>query len=111
MTEEQRKELEKIIDREISITKMDVEDLIETTQPVAPDCSIGRVTRMEAIGARSRNLAILEETERKLERLERAKYHVNDSNYGICNECKEEIPFARLKFMPDSELCVKCANK
>lgn len=111
MTNEQKEEIKKAIEREILITKMDIEDLEETTQPVEPDCSIGRVTRMEAIGARSRNLAVLEETRLKMKRLERAKHHIDSSDFGICISCGEEIPYPRLKFMPHAELCVKCAAK
>jgi len=28
-----------------------------------------------------------------------------------CNDCKCEIPNARLEFVPDTEYCVKCADK
>ncbi|MCK5508361.1 MAG: TraR/DksA C4-type zinc finger protein [Desulfobacterales bacterium] len=28
----------------------------------------------------------------------------------MCCECEESIPFARLMIMPESDLCVKCAE-
>ncbi|MBW1833433.1 MAG: TraR/DksA C4-type zinc finger protein [Deltaproteobacteria bacterium] len=35
---------------------------------------------------------------------------IDDPDFGLCCECEEPIPFARLMIMPESDLCVKCAE-
>jgi DnaK suppressor protein len=44
--------------------------------------------------------------QRALEKLDRAP-----DEAGTCEECGENIPWARLKAMPDAELCVGCQGK
>jgi DnaK suppressor protein len=51
----------------------------------------------------------------------RAKQQLNDietalakiagGEYGICGDCEEDIPVARLHVMPAAEYCVNCASK
>ncbi len=33
---------------------------------------------------------------------------LDEGEYGICEDCEEEIPIGRLKAMPFDRLCVKC---
>ena len=40
-----------------------------------------------------------------------AKLRETPQEFGDCQECGEEIPFARLKLMPYAEYCVTCQNK
>jgi DnaK suppressor protein len=42
--------------------------------------------------------------------MERALTMIDDPDFGLCHECEEPIPFARLMIMPESDLCVKCAE-
>jgi len=50
--------------------------------------------------------ATADRARRALERLERSP-----DEAGTCEECGEDIPWARLKAMPDAELCVACQGK
>jgi RNA polymerase-binding transcription factor len=50
--------------------------------------------------------AALERAQRALDRLDRAPEEA-----GTCEECGEDIPWARLRAMPDAELCVGCQGK
>ena len=34
-----------------------------------------------------------------------------EEEYGICEECEEEIPLGRLKAMPFTRLCVNCKSE
>lgn len=43
-------------------------------------------------------------------RLERAIEKLDDGTYGVCDTCGTEIPTGRLKFAPESSLCVTCAG-
>lgn len=44
-----------------------------------------------------------------LERTERALAKLDDGTYGICDACGEPIAPARLRALPDSVVCVRCA--
>ena len=33
---------------------------------------------------------------------------IDDGSYGICEECEDEIPVARLKAIPDARYCISC---
>jgi len=45
-----------------------------------------------------------------LKNLERALNNIDDPDFGLCENCDEEIPFARLMIMPETVLCVLCAS-
>lgn len=81
------------------------------SQPIPPSESIGRLTRMEAIGEKSVNEAMHLNTKNRLERLKNALLRVDDGTFGICARCKEEIPLGRLEAVPESLICIPCAEK
>jgi len=39
------------------------------------------------------------------------KLEGNSEDYGLCEECDEEIGFKRLEIFPDAKFCIKCAEK
>lgn len=109
MTETEQIELETIIDSQIESTKEEIEELIELTKPISLDNSIGRLSRMDAINNRAINEKALRDKKRLLQKLERAKERAEKGELGTCLKCGEEIPFGRLKIMPYTTRCVKCA--
>lgn len=109
MTDRERKEMNKVILTKIEETKEEVEHLKELTKPVAPDKAIGRLSRMDAINNKTINEAALREQTSRLQKLERALTKLEEGNYGTCVKCGDPIPFGRLKFMPWTTKCVKCA--
>ena len=111
MNPEQRKQIEKQINSEIEETRKDIESLSELVKPIAPDNAIGRLSRMEAIGAKSINEAALARAKQKLEQLKTVLADLDDPDFGLCIECDEEIPIGRIMLMPASRLCVQCASK
>jgi DnaK suppressor protein len=111
MDTRQKETLTHHIQKTITGLKQDIDAFKALTQPIAPDDSIGRLTRMEAINSKSINEAALRKARDKLPRLERALRNIDDPDFGLCRECEEPIPFARLMAMPESDLCVACAQK
>ena len=109
MKKEERSELEEIIQKSIRETEDEIEHLKELTKPVAPDNAIGRLSRMDAINNKTINDASLRENKSKLQKLKRALENIEKANFGSCVKCGEEIAFGRLKFMPWTTKCVKCA--
>ena len=71
---------------------------------------VGRLSRMDAL----QRQAIAQATERqrvqRLQRIEAAYRRLADGEYGICEECGDEIPDKRLAFDPTVHLCVNCAR-
>lgn len=109
MKAQERSELKNIISERIEETNREIEHLKELTKPVAPDNAIGRLSRMDAINNKTINEASLRENKKKLQKLERARDNIEEESFGCCTKCGEEIAFGRLKFMPWTTKCVKCA--
>ena len=45
---------------------------------------------------------------KKLRLVEEAIEKIDNGQYGICSECQEPIPEARLKVIPFAEHCINC---
>jgi len=48
---------------------------------------------------------------RFLHHLEEALIRVKEKDYGLCQECGDEIDLERLKAVPHARLCIKCKLK
>ncbi len=66
----------------------------------------------QASSERDRELdLILGDREReKLRNIDEALLKIEEGEYGICEECEEEIPIGRLKIVPFARYCVKCKS-
>ncbi len=49
-----------------------------------------------------------EADQKLLERVDNALQRINGKDYGICEDCSEEIPFKRLLTVPYGERCIAC---
>jgi len=110
MTSEERAALKESIQIKIVETKQKIIALDEVTQPISPENSIGRVSRMDAINNKSVSEAALRQAKKQLASLQIALTKVDDSSFGSCSNCKKPIQKARLLFMPQSAKCVRCAR-
>ncbi len=111
MQEQEKKKLAHQMRAKIESVKKDIVSYKERTQPVAPDDAIGRLTRMDAIGNKSINEAALREAQNTLAKLQRALKMIDRPGFGMCRECDEPIPVARLMIMPETDMCVECAEE
>ena len=110
MTTEEKKQLKEKIQQAIAQTKADIERLEKITQPIAPENSIGRISRMDAINNKSVAEAGLRNAKYKLSKLQTALMQINGPSFGVCTRCKRNIARARLMYMPESTKCIRCAN-
>jgi len=110
MTQKEKDSLKKKIEEDILLTKEQISILEEKVKPIAPDCSLGRLTRLEAMGEQDVNNKILDEARIKLTRLNNALLRIDKPMFGICIECEEEIGFGRMSIRPESVRCVECAG-
>ena len=111
MDEHNKKLLQQKILSAISESEEIISSLKEKTKPVSPDNAIGRLSRMDAIGNKSVNDASLRKAQARLTQLKYALNNIDNPEFGICAECDEEIPLGRIMVMPESTLCVSCAEQ
>jgi DnaK suppressor protein len=83
----------------------------ESTQPVAPDRAIGRLSRVGAMQAQQMSLDGRRRQQERLRRIEHALGLVGQGTYGSCTRCGEDIGRARLNAIPDTFLCVVCVER
>ena len=67
----------------------------------------------QASSERDRELGLLlnDREREKLHNIDEALLRMSDGDYGLCEECDEEIPVGRLKVMPFTRHCVKCKSE
>lgn len=64
--------------------------------------------RATAESDRSFTLLIRDRERRLITKIQDALKRIDDGEYGICEECGEDISIARLKARPVTTLCVSC---
>ena len=99
----------KKLSEEIRKTLDKIKNYEEMCKPVAPDSSIGRVSRMDAINNKSVLDEALRKAEIKLDKLKIVQKEINNNGFGQCLKCKKQIPIERLIIVPESKKCVNCA--
>ena len=108
MTDKERQDIKDNILSQIDALQTEIKSLEESTKPIPPDNAIGRLTRMEAINAKSISEANLNSARIRLSRLQNAIKRIDSPNFGICSICKEAIPQKRLIVIPETTRCVRC---
>lgn len=111
MNDQEKDEFRESIQTRISELEKTIAGLEESSKPVAPDVSLGRLTRMDAIGQKHMSDANLNAARLEREQLlaTARKLEENDPNFGKCAKCGGPIPTARLLAVPESDRCVNCA--
>ena len=103
-------EIKKVLNAELKNTQLKIDEYTELCKPIAPENSIGRISRMDAINNKSVVEAALREAEKKMQQLLQMDKKINDEDFGICIKCSNTIPFGRLMIRPHSKFCVNCAQ-
>lgn len=98
------------IKSEIKLTEKKINEYSQLCKPIPPENSIGRVSRMDAINNKSVVEAALRVAKEKMNQLKVVQNKINQPDFGICNKCKQTIPFGRLMIQPHSRFCVICAQ-
>ena len=111
MTAQEKAELKSKIIAEISKAEFDIKEMEKMAQPITPENSIGRVSRMDAINNKSVVDAALRTKRAKLTKLKVALNKIDEENFGNCAMCNRPIQPMRLMFMPESTRCVRCASR
>ena len=110
MNKQEKETLKEKIENDLILLKEQITELEEKVKPISPDCGLGRLTRLEAMGEQHVNNKILDEARLRLTRLNNALQRIDKPMFGICIECEEEIGMGRMRIRPESVRCVACAN-
>ncbi|ADD69685.1 transcriptional regulator, TraR/DksA family [Denitrovibrio acetiphilus DSM 12809] len=111
MTDGQLAEYKIIVEKQIEELKETIASMAESVRPIEPDTAIGRLSRMEAIQAKSISESNLRNKRMRLQRLEAALLRIARGSFGLCSVCEEDIPEKRLKIAPESTVCMDCMRE
>ena len=110
LTKQEIQTIKEKIETDIITLKEQIKDLEEKVKPISPDCGLGRLTRLEAMGEQHVNNKVLDESRVRLTRLNNALQRLDKPMFGICIECEEVIGVGRMSVRPESVRCVECAR-
>lgn len=71
--------------------------------------SVGRLSRMDAMQGQAMARASEQRRRARISMIKAALQRIDEGDYGICEECEEDIPAGRLEIDPVVATCVKCA--
>lgn len=100
--------LEKLKDDTVREIRKSVKNGTEAVAAIEPGGDIYD----QASSERDRELGLLlgDREREKIHSIDEALLRINEGDYGICEECDEDIPLGRLKAMPFTRHCVKCKS-
>ena len=110
LTNQEKINIKNKIHNDIKVLNKQILMLEDKVKPIAPDCGLGRLTRLEAMGEQDVNNKILDESRVRLTRLKNALQRIDKPMFGICIACEEDIGVERMRIRPESVRCVACAN-
>ncbi len=111
MDQKEKEILKEKILKEIEKSEADLIEIAKMTQPVKPENSLGRISRMDAINNKSVMEAAQRSKKAKLSKLKMALQNIDNEDFGLCANCGNSIQAKRLMFLPESTKCVRCAAR
>jgi DnaK suppressor protein len=109
MQDSDKQKLRQLIADELLNLEDHIKELEVRCRPISPDNAIGRLSRMEAIGEQGVQQMALDAARLRQSELKRAIERMDaDPDFGLCENCDQPIPLARLMLMPESCCCVQC---
>jgi len=85
--------------------------MADSTEVIAPDVSIGRLSRLDSMQHQQMALAGKQRHEEERSRLVAADFRIDEGTYGSCLHCGKDIATERLEYQPDAVTCVPCAQR
>ena len=111
MTTDEKQILKKQIETEIETLSQEIEKIKKALYPDKEQGITDKVAHLNFKLDQAIHLQRHDEAIKRLNRLKHAFLKIDRPDYGICQECEEEIPFARLQIMPESLYCVSCMEE
>lgn len=111
MTPEAQAPFRRIIADRLAHLAEELSDLSPQTEVIAPDVSIGRLSRLDSMQHQQIALASKRRLEDERNRLREAERRIDAGSYGRCLVCGSDIARERLEIQPDAVSCVTCMRK
>lgn len=111
MSPEEKAEFQEKATAEIESLKIAIKNLENDTQPIAPDVSLGRLTRMDAIQNKGVAEANLSSARARLHKIQERLAQLDSPNFDECIHCGAKIPAARILYLLDADTCLDCASR
>ena len=108
LTAKQKSEIHALLKAKEKELVVSIEQYTENSAPVAPDASLGRLTRLDAMQQQHMAKAQLAKARQSLAKIQRLLDEWDDELVGICRSCEDPIGYGRLKRVPDSLVCMQC---
>ena len=106
---ESNRDLQARLQKELAELESLRDDAQGWTAPVELDQqSVGRVSRIDAMQMQAMSRSMQHRREIRLALLRMALKRFEDGEFGVCLECGEPIPAARLNIDPAFARCVRC---
>jgi len=110
-TEKKLKKEKKRLEKELaSFTKKNVHNE-EDYKANFPDFGNETDENAQEVAAFGERLNLEHTLEKELRDINHALQRIKDKTYGICYNCQQEIPQARLEARPTASTCVKCKEE
>ncbi len=91
--------------------EQELASIVDSTAAIAPDVSIGRLSRLDSMQHQQMALAGKQRLAEERSRLVAAEFRIGEGTYGTCLICDNDISLDRLEYQPDAVTCVPCAQK
>ena len=111
MNQKEKQTLKNIIEKEIQTLTAEIANIETGLKPIKKDCSLDSIDHKMLKQDQNINIQRYEVAKIRLNRLKTAYINIDSKEYGVCQECAEDIPLGRLKLMPESKYCVACMNE
>ena len=86
-------------------------DAADDRAPVALDQqSVGRLSRMDAMQQQAMAVATNARRLHEMRAIKAALIRIEKGDFGVCDECGEQIAEQRLNLYPTITLCIACAE-
>jgi DnaK suppressor protein len=96
------------LEHELDEIRMQIAELQEAFKE-RPDYGLGRGN--PAATRREIDRALLQRLRKRAESLEQAMLRLNEGSYGICTQCGKPIHPERVAVLPDTQVCIDCAQR
>lgn len=110
LTKNQISELAAELDRVLRKLERSMRTTEEAMRPVKLDQSaVGRLSRIDSLQNQGLTRNLQEREQAKLGQVVTAFQRMKAGTYGICVECRGEVPFERLLVFPETPTCTACS--
>ncbi len=105
----------RLFQQQLQDLENDIMELAQAGQAAAStveldQARVGRLSRMDALQGQAMSKEVLRRRKEQLREVRKALQRIDAGDYGKCQECGANITFERLKFKPETQFCVDCAN-